>query len=48
MGRERISLLENGDLFPVMVIEALEGERIVLPADLKGQWGVLLFYRGHW
>lgn len=48
MGRELGTLLDNGDLFPVMVIEALEGNRIVLPADLSGKWGVLLFYRGHW
>jgi len=39
--------LKNNQLFPTIVGPSVGGE-MTLPADLAGNWGVLIFYRGHW
>jgi hypothetical protein len=40
--------LENGQSFPAIEADKLGGGKIRLPEDLRGRWGVVLFYRGHW
>lgn len=39
--------LENGQEFPHLEAEAIGEANIKLPAELAGEWGVVLFYRGH-
>jgi peroxiredoxin len=47
--RPRLSpLLNNGDSFPELTVQALGGGRLSLPGDLAGSFGVVLFYRGSW
>src|SRR5215468_7460807 len=47
--RPRMSpLLQNGDIFPELTVQALGGGRLSLPGDLAGSFGVVLFYRGSW
>lgn len=40
--------LENGQKFPTISVTTLKDGPLTIPDDLAGQWGVLLFYRGHW
>jgi len=40
--------LDNGDPFPWMNLNLLDGEQIRLPDDHIGHWTILLAYRGHW
>src|SRR5215475_3586760 len=42
------SRLQNGSLFPDLVMAAVGGRRLVLPRDLAGSYAVVLFYRGSW
>ncbi len=48
MPRMTTSMLDTGDPFPSLEIAKVGGGRISLPGDLAGDWGVVLFYRGHW
>jgi hypothetical protein len=48
MSRSNCKILDNGDSFPAMGCNAVDGRRIVLPDDFGERWNVLLFYRGHW
>ena len=41
-------ILDTGDPFPRIDIDKVGGGKIVLPDDLRGSWGVVLFYRSHW
>jgi peroxiredoxin len=41
-------MLQNGDSFPALTLDGVGGGRISLPDDLKGSYGVVLFYRGAW
>ncbi|MBX3607649.1 MAG: peroxiredoxin family protein [Piscinibacter sp.] len=41
-------LLSNGDTFPELAIETVDGRRLVLPDALRGAFGVVLIYRGAW
>ncbi len=41
-------ILDTGDAFPRLEIEKVGGGRIVLPDELGGSWGVVLFYRSNW
>ncbi len=41
-------LLHNGDIFPRLSIRKAGGGTMSLPDDLKGGFGVVLFYRGAW
>ncbi|MEV6889509.1 redoxin domain-containing protein [Kribbella sp. NPDC051137] len=41
-------LLNEGDQFPSLVVDRVGGGEIVLPDDLRGQYGVVLFNRGSW
>jgi peroxiredoxin len=40
--------LEKGGVFPTLRARRVGGGELTIPDDLCGQWGVLLFYRGHW
>src|SRR5262245_48377720 len=43
-----MKVLQNGDAFPNIVVDAVGGGRISLPEDLGGSYGVVLIYRGSW
>lgn len=40
--------LQNGDRFPSLTADRLDGTTMTLPDDLAGSWSLVLFYRGHW
>ncbi len=40
--------LNNGDLFPNVSGPTVGGGSLTIPRDLKQEWNVVLFYRGHW
>ncbi len=48
MPRMTETILDAGDPFPPLEMSRLGGEKILLPDHLKGEWGVVLLYRGHW
>lgn len=41
-------VLQNGDTFPTLTVDAVGGNTISLPGDLAGHFGVILIYRGSW
>jgi peroxiredoxin len=41
-------LLSNGDSFPALTIETVDGSHLALPEALRGAFGVVLIYRGAW
>jgi len=41
-------MLQNDQTFPDLEIPAVGGGVIHLPTDLRGSYGVVLIYRGHW
>ena len=43
MPRSNCKVLDNGDRFPEMACEAVDGGRIILPDDFDERWNVLLF-----
>ena len=48
MPRAGTNILDSGDAFPNLEIQRVGGGTIVLPDELAGSYGVVLFYRGHW
>jgi peroxiredoxin len=38
--------LSNGDSFPVLAVDTVDGRRLSLPAELAGSFAVVLLYRG--
>ena len=42
------SRLQNGDLFPHLIIDVVGGRTLAIPHDLGGSYAVILFYRGSW
>ena len=40
--------LNVGDLFPEYGVSTVDGNTLNIPADLTGEYSVLLFYRGGW
>ncbi len=48
MPKANNKFLDTGDMFPRLEMSQIGGEKIVLPNDLLGKWGVVLFYSGHW
>ena len=40
--------LDAGDRFPDMTLTLTGGGAVSLPDDLASDYGVILFYRGHW
>jgi peroxiredoxin len=43
-----VTLLHPGDRFPSLTTHLTGGGTLVLPDDLAGSFGVVLFYRGAW
>ena len=46
--RDMTAILGPGDRFPDMTLALAGGGEIDLPGDLKSNYAVILFYRGHW
>jgi peroxiredoxin len=40
--------LNPGDPFPTFCVDLTDGRRLNLPADLKGDYAVIIYYRGIW
>ena len=40
--------LVPGDRFPEYNAQTADGRNLRLPADLKGEYAVVIFYRGIW
>jgi hypothetical protein len=40
--------LNVDDTFPEYVVQTTEGITLSIPGDLRGEYAVLLFYRGVW
>ena len=40
--------LQQGDKFPAVTLNLLDGGTIEIPTDAPTRYTVLLFYRGHW
>ena len=40
--------LNPGDAFPSYTVPLVGGGRLNIPADLKGEYAVIIFYRGIW
>ena len=40
--------LGPGDDFPKYTVPTAVGGRLNIPADLKGEYAVIIFYRGIW
>ena len=40
--------LNNGESFPSVSGPMLGDGTLTIPEDLKQEWNVVLFYRGHW
>ena len=40
--------LNPGDAFPEYKIPTVDGRNLNIPADLKGDYAVIIFYRGVW
>ena len=43
-----MTLLHPGDSFPALTVSLSDGGTLVLPDDLAGSFGVVLFFRGAW
>ena len=42
------SQLKPGDLFPEYRVKSTEGATLNIPGDLRGEYAVIIFYRGVW
>lgn len=40
--------LQQGDRFPSMTLNTVDGQQIRIPEDVPGRYAAVLFYRGHW
>jgi peroxiredoxin len=40
--------LNPGDLFPNFTVPITDGRTLNIPADLKGEYAVIIYYRGIW
>ncbi|MEE2983854.1 MAG: hypothetical protein VX929_11225 [Pseudomonadota bacterium] len=40
--------LRSGDTLPPITFDLVDGGNVSLPGDLKTDFAVVLFYRGHW
>ena len=40
--------LEIGDTLPEIQLQLVGGGSVSLPSDIDADFGVALFYRGHW
>ena len=40
--------LNPGDAFPQFTVPTTDGQTLSIPTDLKGEYAVIIFYRGIW
>jgi peroxiredoxin len=40
--------LNPGDAFPSYIVPITDGPALNIPADLRGEYAVIIFYRGVW
>ena len=40
--------LQQGDRFPSLTLNLINGDQITLPEKAPSRYTALLFYRGHW
>lgn len=40
--------LNPGDPFPSYIVAVTDGRILNIPADFKGEYAVIIFYRGIW
>ncbi len=40
--------LNAGDTLPEVVLSRIGGESLSVPKDIDADFGIVLFYRGHW
>ena len=40
--------LNPGDPFPHFTVPLTDGRTLSIPADLKGEYAVIIYYRGIW
>ncbi|MEM7542530.1 MAG: hypothetical protein AAF384_13245 [Pseudomonadota bacterium] len=40
--------LRSGETLPSFTLNLTDGSSVTLPDDLPSEFGVVLFYRGHW
>ena len=40
--------LQQGDRFPRLALNLINGDTLQVPEDIKSRYLVLLFYRGYW
>ncbi len=40
--------LQQGNRFPSMTFDLVEGGKLRIPEDMPGRYAAVLFYRGHW
>ena len=43
-----MTLLHPGDVFPELTVQLTDGRSLVVPEELSGDFGVVLFFRGAW
>ncbi len=48
MDQEVSIRLNNGDLFPSVSGPTVVGGSLTIAENLRQEWNVVLFYRGHW
>lgn len=48
MARNSSLLLDEGDAFPQMNFQNIDGGITHLPDDWSGSWALLIAYRGNW
>ena len=48
MAKVNSTFLDIGDPFPNVELKLLSGEKLTLPDDFDGCYGIILFYRGYW
>ena len=47
-GRRMAKQLGPGDPFPNYTVPTVDGATLNIPADLNGEYAVIIFYRGIW
>lgn len=48
MARAGIKILDSGERFPALGMDAVAHGRLMLPDYFDDHWGVVLVYRAHW
>ncbi len=48
MAQAGMKILDSGDAFPEMTLNLAGGGTLDLPGGAKGQWTILIVYRGDW